>query len=98
MMLCLPIIGEAKATPIGRIGLLKVTQHPGAKSDVYDIVVVVANSSCLRDNGGCSHLCLLSPSSDEGFSCACPTGVTLSDDNVTCHHGIFRQSLLCALN
>ncbi|EDO49133.1 predicted protein [Nematostella vectensis] len=39
---------------------------------------------CGLNNGGCSHLCLLSP---QGISCACPTGVRLLLDNKTCENG-----------
>ncbi|KAG7281188.1 hypothetical protein CRUP_032891 [Coryphaenoides rupestris] len=37
-------------------------------------------------NGGCSHLCLLSPT-EPFFSCACPTGVQLKQDGKTCKPG-----------
>ena len=40
------------------------------------------SNPCAVDNGGCSHLCLLS--SDSGYSCACPTGHLLNSDNLTC--------------
>lgn len=33
---------------------------------------------CQWNNGGCSHLCLLSPNS-AGYSCACPVGIKLID-------------------
>ncbi|XP_014229515.1 low-density lipoprotein receptor-related protein 6 [Trichogramma pretiosum] len=33
---------------------------------------------CAKNNGNCSHLCLLS-TNKAGYSCACPTGVTLLD-------------------
>lgn len=33
---------------------------------------------CLRENGGCSHLCLAA-TSKAGFSCACPTGEEQTD-------------------
>ncbi|XP_049808128.1 low-density lipoprotein receptor-related protein 6 [Schistocerca nitens] len=42
-------------------------------------------SPCQTNNGGCSHLCLLSPR-PPGFTCACPTGVKLLD-NRTCANG-----------
>ncbi|XP_078669811.1 low-density lipoprotein receptor-related protein 4-like isoform X3 [Branchiostoma floridae x Branchiostoma belcheri] len=42
-------------------------------------------SPCQVGNGGCSHLCLIAPlSSGRGYSCACPTGVTLLGDDRTC--------------
>ena len=40
-------------------------------------------SECENNNGGCSHLCLLS-SDFPHYSCACPTGVLLKSDNKTC--------------
>ncbi|XP_072942146.1 low-density lipoprotein receptor-related protein 4 [Epargyreus clarus] len=39
---------------------------------------------CSKNNGGCSHLCLLKPG---GRTCACPTGVRLSSDGKTCTNG-----------
>lgn len=35
------------------------------------------NNPCKNNNGGCSHLCLLSSTNATGYSCACPTGVKL---------------------
>ena len=34
----------------------------------------MGKNPCEANNGGCSHLCLLSPN-PPGFTCACPTGV-----------------------
>ncbi|MEQ2235457.1 Low-density lipoprotein receptor- protein 5 [Ilyodon furcidens] len=41
---------------------------------------------CSNNNGGCSHLCLLSPV-QPFYSCACPTGVQLKADGKTCKPG-----------
>ncbi|KAG1652486.1 Low-density lipoprotein receptor-related protein 6 [Nymphon striatum] len=43
-------------------------------------------TECDENNGGCSHLCLLS-SSKSKYSCACPTGVLLLEDKKTCARG-----------
>ncbi|KAL0196617.1 hypothetical protein M9458_010189, partial [Cirrhinus mrigala] len=43
-------------------------------------------SPCALKNGGCSHLCLLSPVKPY-YQCACPTGVQLLDDNKSCRDG-----------
>lgn len=43
---------------------------------------------CERNNGGCSHLCLLAPYAP-GFTCACPTGIKLVD-NFTCANGMLN--------
>ncbi|XP_076800304.1 low-density lipoprotein receptor-related protein 4-like isoform X2 [Clavelina lepadiformis] len=45
---------------------------------------VQGHNRCGSDNGGCSHLCLRSPVSKTGYTCACPTGVRLHDDGKTC--------------
>jgi len=45
-----------------------------------------ADTECARNNGGCSHLCLLR---FDGYACACPTGVALKEDNKTCEDGEF---------
>ncbi|XP_068671662.1 low-density lipoprotein receptor-related protein 6-like [Montipora foliosa] len=42
-------------------------------------------------NGGCSHLCLLNTN---GRSCACPTGVRLMIDQMTCEQGPVNFVLL----
>ncbi|XP_028028555.1 low-density lipoprotein receptor-related protein 4-like [Bombyx mandarina] len=39
---------------------------------------------CGKNNGGCSHLCLLKPG---GRSCACPIGIKLNKDGKTCADG-----------
>uniref|UniRef100_A0A8C8RFF6 Low-density lipoprotein receptor-related protein 4 n=1 Tax=Pelusios castaneus TaxID=367368 RepID=A0A8C8RFF6_9SAUR len=38
-------------------------------------------NKCGIRNGGCSHICLPHPT---GFSCACPTGIQLKNDEQTC--------------
>ncbi|XP_046394159.1 low-density lipoprotein receptor-related protein 6 [Ischnura elegans] len=40
------------------------------------------DTPCKKNNGGCSHLCLLAPY-PPGYTCACPTGIKLVD-NHTC--------------
>lgn len=44
------------------------------------------HTQCEEDNGGCSHLCLLSPR-EPFYTCACPTGVQLQDDGKACKAG-----------
>ncbi|XP_014280390.1 low-density lipoprotein receptor-related protein 4 isoform X1 [Halyomorpha halys] len=41
-------------------------------------------TKCLIKNGGCSHLCLLSPK-PERYSCGCPIGIQLQEDGKNCH-------------
>ncbi|PNI93331.1 LRP5 isoform 2 [Pan troglodytes] len=51
------------------------------------------HTRCEEDNGGCSHLCLLSPS-EPFYTCACPTGVQLQDNGRTCKAGAEEVLLL----
>ncbi|XP_019375374.1 PREDICTED: LOW QUALITY PROTEIN: low-density lipoprotein receptor-related protein 5-like protein [Gavialis gangeticus] len=51
------------------------------------------HTPCEEKNGGCSHLCLLSPR-DPFYSCACPTGVQLEHDGKTCKAGAEEVLLL----
>uniref|UniRef100_A0A8D3DN13 EGF-like domain-containing protein n=1 Tax=Scophthalmus maximus TaxID=52904 RepID=A0A8D3DN13_SCOMX len=54
---------------------------------------LVVNTPCSLNNGGCSHLCLLSPLKPF-YQCACPTGVQLLEDGVTCRDGATQMLLL----
>ncbi|XP_042302506.1 low-density lipoprotein receptor-related protein 5 isoform X1 [Sceloporus undulatus] len=51
------------------------------------------HTPCEDNNGGCSHLCLLSPR-DPFYSCSCPTGVQLQEDGKTCKAGAEEVLLL----
>ena len=46
------------------------------------------NNPCRVNNGGCSHLCLLSATDSRGYACACHIGFTLNSDQTTCSSGI----------
>lgn len=48
---------------------------------------------CGSNNGGCSHLCLMSPA-EPRYKCACPTGVRLTSDWKTCADGAEEMLLL----
>ncbi|UYV71351.1 LRP6 [Cordylochernes scorpioides] len=41
------------------------------------------STPCHKNNGGCTHLCLLSPT-QPFYKCACPSGILLKDDGKTC--------------
>ncbi|XP_064480867.1 low-density lipoprotein receptor-related protein 6-like isoform X2 [Ornithodoros turicata] len=51
------------------------------------------SSPCEYNNGGCSHLCLMS-SEKPFYTCACPTGVRLLKDGRTCADGAQEVLLL----
>lgn len=52
-----------------------------------------ATNPCGTNNGGCSHLCLMSPV-EPFFHCACPTGVQLLEDGAKCKDGASELLLL----
>ncbi|XP_076640079.1 low-density lipoprotein receptor-related protein 6 isoform X1 [Colletes latitarsis] len=60
------------------------------------------NHPCEKNNGNCSHLCLLSLT-EPGYTCACPTGVKLVD-NLTCAEGpeelllIVQRTEICRIS
>ncbi|XP_029038470.2 low-density lipoprotein receptor-related protein 6 isoform X1 [Osmia bicornis bicornis] len=60
------------------------------------------NHPCEKNNGNCSHLCLLSMT-EPGYTCACPTGVKLVD-NLTCAEGpeelllIVQRNEICRIS
>ncbi|TTJ07848.1 Low-density lipoprotein receptor-related protein 5 [Bagarius yarrelli] len=51
------------------------------------------HTPCSDGNGGCSHLCLLSPAPPY-YSCSCPTGVKLREDGRMCRAGAEEVLLL----
>ena len=51
--------------------------------------LLLASNPCAVNNGGCSHLCLLSSVKPDGYSCACPTDVTLYPDGKHCDIGMY---------
>ncbi|XP_033107880.1 low-density lipoprotein receptor-related protein 2-like isoform X2 [Anneissia japonica] len=56
---------------------------------------------CDVNNGGCSHLCLLTPSNIQGvtnFSCACPNNFELKSDGKNCEAQCTNQQFKCADN
>ena len=48
------------------------------------LTFLAGQNPCGIDNGGCSHLCLLSAVDPRGFSCACPDGIALQEDRQNC--------------
>uniref|UniRef100_A0AAR2L6Z9 EGF-like domain-containing protein n=1 Tax=Pygocentrus nattereri TaxID=42514 RepID=A0AAR2L6Z9_PYGNA len=53
----------------------------------------VPKHQCQVANGGCSHLCLLSPGG--GHKCACPTNFYLAADNKTCLSNCTSSQFRC---
>ncbi|XP_030628050.1 low-density lipoprotein receptor-related protein 1B [Chanos chanos] len=76
------------------------TQLLSAWQTIRDITVYhplrqpdVPKHQCQVTNGGCSHLCLLSPGG--GFKCACPTHFYLAADNKTCLSNCTASQFRC---
>ena len=47
-------------------------------------LIFSGNHLCKVNNGGCSHLCLLTPN---GYQCACPDGLSLESESKSCLTG-----------
>ncbi|XP_055949393.1 low-density lipoprotein receptor-related protein 6-like [Argiope bruennichi] len=47
-----------------------------------NVNTIHGTNPCAINNGNCSHLCLNRPGNN--FTCACPIGLELTSDNVTC--------------
>ena len=52
------------------------------------------NNPCQLNNGGCSYLCLLSSTSNVGYSCVGADDVEMSHDNRMCVGKVHRSSAL----
>ena len=51
----------------------------------YHVIFVISvDHPCQNKNGGCSHLCFISPSSSDNYICACPSFMKLSSDSKSC--------------
>ncbi len=78
-------------------GLMKANKFTGENLQVlrntshrpYDIHIyhplrqLPYDNPCGDNNGGCSHLCLISPGG-QSYSCLCPNNFVLKNDNKTC--------------
>lgn len=69
----------------------------------YDIKVIhplrqpTGVNPCGRDNGNCSHLCLIAPEG-RGFTCACPQSWPLLPDHRTCVRNCTVAQFQCYVN
>ena len=53
----------------------------------------IGTNPCGANNGGCSHLCLLSASNTGGFKCVCPDGSYLGTNQRDCIGGKWGNTL-----
>lgn len=54
------------------------------KTSILSPFLHIGTNPCQAENGGCSHLCLLSSLRIDKHSCACPDGLVLASDSQTC--------------
>ncbi|XP_078605134.1 vitellogenin receptor-like isoform X4 [Branchiostoma floridae x Branchiostoma japonicum] len=68
-----------------RVYVLVRAQQPTGVKMVHPLKQREAPNPC-RNGGGntCSHLCLLSPTQPQGYTCRCPAGWQLQTDGRTC--------------
>ncbi|XP_039257073.2 low-density lipoprotein receptor-related protein 4-like isoform X1 [Styela clava] len=91
---------------VERLNLRNLTQSATMRKQLPNIMGIKAVTLQLNKNideienrrvctgkEGCTHLCLRSPTSKEGYRCACPTGIKLHSDMKTCSN-IPEQFLL----
>lgn len=88
-LLTVPISQPTQVTAVFQ----SLTFDPMQIHYVCDSRQPLAPNPCGTTNGGCSHLCLLSSLAFEGYTCACPEGLTLSADRRTC---IIGASVQCS--
>lgn len=74
------------ARPYGRERLGNGELTDCTATSFHSVLFPPVHTPCEEGNGGCSHLCLLSPR-EPFYSCACPTGVQLQDNGKTCKAG-----------
>lgn len=67
-----------------KLQVLRNTSHRPYDIHVYHpLRQLPYPNPCGKNNGGCSHLCLISPGAS-AFRCACPDNFLLLPDNKTC--------------
>ena len=56
----------------------------GTCENLISTCMYIDSNPCDSNNGGCSHLCLLSAVDPRGYSCHCPHGMRLHNDEKRC--------------
>lgn len=57
----------------------------------------LTTNPCGQNNGGCSHLCLISKNNPVNYTCACPDTFQLGPDSRTCLANCSRWHFRCGL-
>lgn len=93
----LKAISSAEKFSGDKLTVLRNTTHRPYDIHIYHpLRQIPYNNPCAKDNGGCSHLCLISPINDSylvdsysqtgstSFKCKCPNQFILGEDGRTC--------------
>uniref|UniRef100_A0AAF5Q0L6 EGF-like domain-containing protein n=13 Tax=Wuchereria bancrofti TaxID=6293 RepID=A0AAF5Q0L6_WUCBA len=88
------IIRVNKWTGMDETVLKMTTQLPNDIRVVHPFRQPDYKNPCGDNNGGCSHLCLLS-AHDPGFTCSCPDQFVLLNDNKTCEPHCTDRQFAC---
>ena len=69
--------------------MLHQTPHASVYTHDYSntIVSFIGFNPCANNNGGCTHLCLLSSTHPNGYTCACHNGTMLQSNRRDCIPG-----------
>ena len=70
--------------PLGRIKLRKTCSLVECTVLLTIVLIRLVATQCNMNNGGCSHLCLLSSTSFKNYTCRCPNGMLLLSDGESC--------------
>lgn len=49
---------------------------------IITLYIHIVPNPCATNNGGCSHMCVLSAVEPAGYSCLCPSDYSLTDNKI----------------
>lgn len=58
--------------------------------------VAIGPNPCATNNGGCSHMCVLSAVEPAGYSCLCPSDYSLTENKTFCERK-YRSKVISVL-
>ncbi|XP_064102114.1 low-density lipoprotein receptor-related protein 2-like [Macrobrachium nipponense] len=92
------VLKANKFTGEGFQALRNTTHRPYDIQIYHPLRQLPYDNPCGDNNGGCSHLCLLSPRENGtvGYSCACPDQFYLEKNNKTCIANCTKGQFRCA--
>ncbi|CDW53518.1 Low-density lipoprotein receptor-related protein [Trichuris trichiura] len=88
------IVRASKHSLIDEEVILSTVQLPNDCQIVHPLDQLKSPNPCGSNNGGCSHLCLISPGGTS-FRCECPQHFILLSDNKTCINNCTANQWRC---